>query len=61
MNNEDIIKVVKVYVAGAKGGLVVRVPAEIEKRLNIKPGEKMLVSLKDDSITYRPLRQNEQR
>jgi len=56
----SVIKVVKAYDASGKGGLVVYIPAEIKRQLNIKAGDKFLVLFQGDSIVYKLLRSKEE-
>jgi AbrB family looped-hinge helix DNA binding protein len=56
----NIVKVVKAYDASGKGGLVVYIPAEIKRQLNLKAGDKFLVLFKDDSIVYKLLKIKEE-
>ena len=52
----NIVKVVKAYNASSRGGLVIYIPNEIRRLLDVKAGDKFLVLVEGDSITYRLLK-----
>jgi len=52
----NIVKVVKAYNASSRGGLVMYIPNEIRRLLGVKAGDKFLVLVEGDSITYRLLK-----
>jgi len=57
----EAVAVARPYAVGRAGhdSLVVVIPAEVCRRLNVKPGTKLLVSIDSENIIFSPLNTTE--